>query len=188
MCVFCCGMAHLFQGDFSRLETAERKKMLPAFSILKEMNIRKGEMFIDFGCGIGYFSIPALDFVGPHGSVIAVDVSKEMLTVLARRAGVRKNLKLIQNDTVSGLSADIILLSMVLHEVDDPQAFIGFCRAVLKPCGRIFVIDWQRKETGFMGPPIEHRIAKEDVLGMASGMNYVDHLIHEWLYFLEFRK
>jgi len=41
------------------------------------MKIKQGDTLIDFGCGIGYFSIPALDFVGDQGTVIAIDGSDE---------------------------------------------------------------------------------------------------------------
>ena len=89
-------MSHRFKGDFSRLESKERKKLLPVKRILQEMSIQQGDTLIDFGCGIGYFSISALDFVGDEGEVIAIDISKEMLQELVKRAGHRKNLKIIQ--------------------------------------------------------------------------------------------
>ena len=180
-------MPHRFKGDFSCLENKERKRILPAQQILQEMKIQRGDTLIDFGCGIGYFSIPALDFVGDEGMVVAVDVSSKMLQELEKRAGHPKNLEIIQADSLIGLTANIILLSMVLHEVDNPKEFLRTCFNTLKPNGRIFVIDWQKKETGLMGPPIEERLSKEQVIHLTK-MKYHDHLVHEWLYFLEFAK
>ena len=177
-------MPHRFKGDFSRLESEERKKLLPVEYILKEMNIQKGDTFIDFGCGIGYFSIPALEFVGEEGTVIAVDVSSKMLSELTKRAGNRKNLKIVHADTVRGLRADIILLSMVLHEIENPKEFLGICVSSLQPHGRIMVLDWQIQQTAGMGPPMEDRLAKEEVLKFAQ-MKYHEHRLHEWVYFLE---
>jgi ubiquinone/menaquinone biosynthesis C-methylase UbiE len=104
-----------------------------------------------------------------------------------KRAGHRTNLKIVHADSVVGLTADIILLSMVLHEVDNPKEFLQTCFAALKPYGRVMVIDWQKKETGFMGPPVEERLAKEEVLQLTQ-MKYREHPIHEWVYFLEFTK
>jgi len=180
-------MPHRFTGDFSRLESEERKKILPVERILQEMNIQRGDTVIDFGCGIGYFSIPALDFVGEQGTVIAVDVSFDMLQELVKRAGHRKNLKIVHADSLIGLTADIILLSMVLHEVDTPKEFLQSCFAALKPSGRVMIIDWQKKETGLMGPPVEERLAKEEVIQLTP-VKYREHAIHEWVYFLEFLK
>lgn len=180
-------MPHRFKGDFSRLESKERKKIMPADYLIQKMKIKRGDILIDFGCGIGYFSIPALDFVGEKGKVIAIDVSKEMLQELAERVGNHKNFKIVQADTLVGLEANIILLSMVLHEITNPKKFLNSCFESLKPYGRIIVIDWQKKETGTMGPPFEDRLSKEDVINLAD-MNYREHLIHEWVYFLEFTK
>ena len=180
-------MPHRFKGDFSRLESEERKKILPVGRILQEMNIQRGETMIDFGCGIGYFSIPALDFVGDEGTVIAVDISTEMLQELVKRADHRKNLKIVHADSLIGLVADCILLSMVLHEVNNPKEFLQTCFAALNPYGRVIVIDWQKKETGIMGPPVKIRLAKDEVLQLIK-MNYHEHPIHEWMYFLEFTK
>lgn len=180
-------MPYRFQGDFSRLESAERKKILPVEHILQEMKIKRGDTLIDFGCGIGYFSIPALDFVGEQGVVIAIDASEEMIQELKIRSGHRKNLKIIYGDSLIGLKADIILLSMVIHEIDNPKEFLKTCFAALKPGGRVIVIDWQKKNTGIMGPPINERLAREKVLQLIE-MNYHEHKIHEWVYFLEFIK
>ena len=180
-------MSHRFTGDFSRLESEERKKILPVQRILQEIRIKQGDTLIDFGCGIGYFSIPALDFVGEYGTVIAIDVSDEMLKELMKRSGHRKNLKIIHGDSLLWLRADIILLSMVLHEVDKPKEFLQTCGAALTSNGRVIVIDWQKRETGTMGPPVEERLAKEEVLQFTT-MNHREHCIHEWVYFLEFMK
>jgi len=180
-------MPYRFKGDFSCLESEERKKILPARKILNEINIRQGDTLIDFGCGIGYFSIPALDFVGEKGTVIAIDVSIEMLKEVVKRSGNPKNLKIIHGESLNCLKADIIFLSMVLHEVDNPRDFLQTCFAALKPKGRVIVIDWQKKETGTMGPPMYQRLAKEEVLQLTD-MDNREHPIHEWLYFLEFIK
>ena len=178
-------MPHRFSGSFSRLESEERKKILPVQRILREMNIRCGDTLLDFGCGIGYFSIPALEYVGDEGTVIAVDVSEEMLQELHKRAGHRKNLKIVHADSLPRLTADIILLSMVLHEVDNPKEFLQTCFAALKPYGRVMVIDWQKTKTGPMGPPLEDRLAKEEVIQLTP-VKYREHSINESVYFLEF--
>jgi len=180
-------MLHRFKGDFSRLESEERKKILPVQPILQKMNIKRGDTLIDFGCGIGYFSIPALDFVGEEGTVIAIDVSNEMLQELVKRSGYRKNLKIVHGDSLIGYKADIILLTMVLHEINNPKDFLQTCFTALKSYGRIIVIDWQKKKTGTMGPPVDERLAQEEVLKLID-MNYREHPIHEWVYFLEFTK
>jgi ubiquinone/menaquinone biosynthesis C-methylase UbiE len=177
-------MAHVFHGSVKQLDDPERRSILPAQKLLQQMGIKTGDTVLDFGAGIGYFSIPALDFVGESGKVIAIDLSKRMLKELRRRAGERPNLIISQARDLGSYFADVILLVTVLHEVDDPKKFLETCFIQLNPGGRIFVIDWQKKETPH-GPPVRIRIAKDEVLSMTPHPHR-EHSIHEYFYFIEF--
>ncbi|MBS1266053.1 MAG: Arsenite methyltransferase [Candidatus Woesearchaeota archaeon] len=179
-------MAHRFNGHFSRLESDERKKTLPAKSVLKAIGIKKGSTIIDFGCGIGYFSIPALKFVGKSGKVIAIDISDDMINELKNRSNGLDNLKIVKSDKIKGFKGDIILLVNVLHEVDNPRKFLRACLKSLNPKGRVVIIDWQKKETE-KGPPLSHRISKKQVISLLEN-KYKEHDIESSLYFLEFKK
>jgi ubiquinone/menaquinone biosynthesis C-methylase UbiE len=177
-------MAHVFHGSLKRLDDPERRRILPARELLGQMGIKQGDTVLDFGAGIGYFSIPALDLVGESGKVIAIDLSKRMLKELKRRTGDRPNLIISQARDLNAFTTDVILLVTVLHEVDDPKEFLESCFTHLNPEGRIFIIDWQKKETPH-GPPIGHRIAKTELLSM-SKHPHQEHPIHEYFYFIEF--
>ncbi len=177
-------MAHVFHGSMKRLDDPERRRILPAKELLLQMEIKPGDTVLDFGAGIGYFSIPALELVGEGGKVIAIDLSKRMLQELRRRAGERPNLVLAQGRTLGAYTADVILLVNVLHEVDHPDKFLESCFSHLNPGGRVFVIDWQKEESPH-GPPRNVRLAKETVLAMTTHP-YREHPIHEYFYFLEF--
>jgi ubiquinone/menaquinone biosynthesis C-methylase UbiE len=177
-------MAHVFHGDYRQLDDEERHRILPARHLLQQMKIKEGETVLDFGAGIGYFSIPALDFVGESGKVIAIDLSSRMLKELRRRAGKRTNLIICHARDLGAFTADVILLITVLYEVENPQKFLGSCFTHLNPGGRIFVIDWQKKETP-RGPPVAERIAKAELLSMTRH-SHREHLVHEYFYFIEF--
>jgi ubiquinone/menaquinone biosynthesis C-methylase UbiE len=179
-------MAHIFDGDFSRLESEKRKKILPAKETLETIGIRKGDTIIDYGAGIGYFAIPALDYVGENGKVIAVDISRDMINELGKRSEGLKNLSIVEGDRIPDEKADIILLVNVLHELNSPGEFLKECFAHLLPNGRVIVIDWQKKEMD-MGPPADHRLSREEVITLAK-RKPTEHKIHSFLYFLEFRR
>ena len=132
----------------------------------------------------GNFSLPALDLVGPTGTVIAIDCSPQMLAELRRHAGQRPNLILSEARDLGSCTADIILLVTVLHELDDPAAFLDSCFTHLKPGGHLVVIDWQKKRT-LDGPPMHERIDKNDLLGMTNRPRR-EHPINKSFYFLEF--
>lgn len=178
-------MGHKFNGDFSKLESDERKAMLPVNNILNVLNVQEGATIIDFGCGIGYFSIPLTKLVGKSGKVIAIDESTEMIDELRKRAIGLSNIEIIKSDKIGHNKVDIILLVNILHEIDDPKNFLVECIASLNPNGRIIIIDWQKKETK-MGPPVLHRISKEEIIAILNN-KFIDHEINESLYFLELR-
>lgn len=57
--------------------------------------VRQGMTAMDFGCGMGFFSIAMAKMVGADGRVIAVDLQQQMLDVLqkrAKRAGVAERI------------------------------------------------------------------------------------------------
>lgn len=186
-------MAHVFEGDFSKLESEDRKKSMPPDEILKTIGVKHGDTFVDFGCGIGYFAIPALEFVGSSGRVIAIDISKRMIDELNRRIGTNKNMEIILGDNIQGFfegfSADIIFICNVLHEIDFPNKFMQRCYDLLRNNGKVVVIDWQKIDEP-KGPPKEHRISKEEVINIGKIIfsAYKENKINPSYYFLEFHK
>src|SRR5580693_8163757 len=60
---------------------------LPAYcAAVAEAGIRRGGVAVDVGCGTGRALPPLREAVGPDGSVIAVDVTPEMLGAARRRS------------------------------------------------------------------------------------------------------
>jgi len=53
---------------------------------LRKIGIRKGQTILDFGCGSGYYAIPAARIVGEDGRVCTLDMDRGALDELMRRA------------------------------------------------------------------------------------------------------
>ena len=86
-------MAHKFNvKEMHKLDSFERRKILPPEEILIKAGLKIKDIFLDIGCGIGYFSIPASRIIGIEGKVFALDTSSEMLEELKRRI-YKKNIK-----------------------------------------------------------------------------------------------
>jgi 2-polyprenyl-3-methyl-5-hydroxy-6-metoxy-1,4-benzoquinol methylase len=106
-----------------------------------------GRTAVDLGCGMGYFSIPLAQMVGPTGKVICIDVQQQMLDGLRRRAekaGVLSNITLHRCEpTRLGIPepADFVLAFWMLHEVPDQRAFLAEVQAYLKPTGRFLLVE-----------------------------------------------
>ena len=110
--------------------------------------VGEGQAVLDVGCGTGTLAIAAARRVGPHGSVIGVDPSPEMVaraTGKARRARVAATFRAgaAQALPVADGAIDVVLCTLVLHQLPGEglhAAFAEFHR-VLKPDGRLLVVD-----------------------------------------------
>jgi len=96
----------------------------------------------DLGCGTGQLS----DLVAPHvAGVIAVDSSEDMLQAARRRLKHRDNVD-VRRGTLEALPVDnghvdIAMLALVLHHVADPALALTEAARVVRPGGRIQIID-----------------------------------------------
>jgi ubiquinone/menaquinone biosynthesis C-methylase UbiE len=96
----------------------------------------------DLGCGTGQLS----ELVAPHvREVIAVDGSADMLQAARARLGAHGNVD-IRLGTLEALpidheQLDIAMMGLVLHHVPDPAVVVSEAGRVLKPGGRLLIID-----------------------------------------------
>ena len=150
-----------------KLDNPARRKLLPPDEILGRIGIRTGDKFVDIGCGIGYFSIPASEMVGDLGLVIAMDISQAMLDYLTEHGGEKKNILPVKSGEntlpVNDGEADIAFMCNVVHELDDREMFFKEVKRILRGSGKLAIVDFEKK-IGSFGPPLEHRVSKEEVV------------------------
>lgn len=53
---------------------------------LEDIGIKRGQIILDFGCGVGHYTIPAAKVVGKRGRVYALDKDGEVLNQLMQTA------------------------------------------------------------------------------------------------------
>lgn len=146
----------------AHLDSAERRSYLDAPRILRSFRVRRGLRVADIGAGTGFFAIPAAALVGPQGHVDAVDLAPEMLEDLRskldrdRIGNVTASRSTEDRLPLPDASVDLALLACVLHELDGPGTLLE-CRRILRPHGRLAVVDWKKVDMEF-GPPREHRL------------------------------
>ncbi len=160
-----------FQAQHAhRLEDPERLTWLPPAEILSTLQLHQGMNVADVGAGTGYFSLPIADGIGETGKVYAVDFQEGMLEHFRQklqRKGSPKNIRLIHGDaaatTLPGQSVDLVFLANVWHELDDHTAVLVEAMRILRPSGRIAILDWRPDVVQPPGPPLAHRIAPDAV-------------------------
>jgi len=109
--------------------------------------VHKGDMAIDIGPGMGYFTIPLAELVGPSGRITAIDIQQKMLSALMARAqkkGVSDRIKthLANPDSIGFYEkSDFILAFWMAHEVPDQRRFLSEIRNLMKPDGLFFLVE-----------------------------------------------
>lgn len=161
-------MAHKFDpANCARLESPERLTLLPVDATLALVEVRAGDRVLDIGCGPGVFTVPLGRAVGATGQVFAADVQPEMVEACERRvealglANVAVGRSEENSIPLPPASVDLVFACQLLHELEDPAAFLAELRRVLRPTGRLAAIEWEKLETG-VGPPVEHRLTPAD--------------------------
>jgi ubiquinone/menaquinone biosynthesis C-methylase UbiE len=109
--------------------------------------IKPGMIVMDFGCGMGMFSIALAQLVGSKGKVVAVDVQQKMLDVLQKRAQKANVLDRIHTHRCEldslGLHEpiDFVLAFYSAHEVPDMDRLLGEIHGCLRPQGEFMVVE-----------------------------------------------
>jgi SAM-dependent methyltransferase len=175
-------LQHRFQrlSDVSRLRTQVSES-----DLARLLALRGDEDILDLGSGTGFYTdrIAALT----SGLVYAVEISPEMNDHYRVR-GLPANVRLVLGDITAlpvgagsvpssgsgpgaGSGADVLEPASVeaactiatWHEIDGRLDLPGLAR-VLRPQGRLIVIDWRRDlESREGGPPLEIRVTADEV-------------------------
>ena len=115
--------------------------------ILKEINLRPGEVAVDIGAGDGFWTEKMAKAVGAGGSVHAAEVSKKMVAKLKKKYASTPQIKpyLCKTDS-TGLGAnscDVVFLSQAYHHLPKGKRvdYLKHLRTVVKPMGRVVIIE-----------------------------------------------
>lgn len=132
--------------------------------------LRPGETVLDVACGTGLVTFPAAKSVGSAGSVLGTDISEEMVEsarLEAARQGLtqtsfeRMGAEAIEVETGS---YDVVLCSLGLMYVPDPDVALAEVHRVLRSGGRTVQAVWgARKRCGWADifPIVDSRVQSD---------------------------
>ena len=152
-------------GQAAKLDTPGRITELRPTELLRDtMQVKRGMTGVDLGSGTGVFAI-ALAELSESGTVYAVDHSDIMQGHLQEKEPPANITPVTAEVFETGLPdgiADVVVGGFILHEIKAPVRLVNEAFRLLKPGGRLAIIDW-REDREDMGPPRSRRISRERV-------------------------
>jgi len=178
--------------NIGKLDNPKRRKVLPPEETLIRFGVEDKGIFLDVGCGTGYFTIPAAGMLKKHKAV-GIDIMPEILEVAKEKAKGINNIEFKKSEEyifpVADKSVNYVLISNVIHEVADRIRYLQEAERVKKETGYLLIIDWEKKEME-MGPPLHERISREEMKYLCSeaGFEFVEEIdIFNTYYGLKFK-
>ena len=115
------------------------RKLLELAGVKKDMRV------LDYGCGIGCYSLEAGKIAGISGNIIAADISNKMLVEVRKRAKLNSisNIKPVLVESILDIKKnndyDFILLIDVLHMISNKLEMINLLLTMLLPKGKLLI-------------------------------------------------
>lgn len=130
--------------------------------IIQDLNITEGTVVADLGAGSGFYALAAAKAVGAGGHVYAVDIQPELLARIKANAtqeklhnieAVHGNLEKLGGTRLKDSCCDFAIVSNVLFQIEDRAGFLDELKRILKPSGRVLLVDWMENAGGVGAHP-----------------------------------
>lgn len=144
------------------LESKERRSYLNPNQVLSLVNLKSSYVAADLGCGSGVFTIPLSKKVK---KVYAIDIEQKMLDALTQKilenkiSNIKPLLSEVDQIPIEENFIDFLLTVNTLHEFRNLNKTLREIHRILKPHGKVLVIDFKKKKQKGFGPPSKYRIS-----------------------------
>lgn len=160
-------MGNLKAEMFNRKASNPKSK---PYDVIEILSIKKGESILDIGSGGGFFSFLFSEKVGKNGMVYASDTNKEFLEYIEETKSLRgiSNIKTVYISggipEISGESIDLIFMRNVYHHLKNRVEYFSDLKKVLKPKGRVAIIDYVGNKGFSFHRMMGHSTSKETMV------------------------
>ncbi len=149
-------------------------------SNISQFELKEGDQVADLGAGSAFYTVAAARKVGEKGRVHALEVQKDLLTRVKHEAEkahlhnvdiIWANIEKLGGTKLRDRSMDAVIISNVLFQVEDKPIFALEVKRILKPTGRILLIDWS-DSFGGMGPKGDALIPKDKAVALFASHGF----------------
>ncbi len=141
--------------------------------IVEQLHLSPDMKVADFGSGSGHYSLALAEKLR-EGRVYAVDVQRDLLERLKTEASktfltstetvietVWGDIEKLGGTKLRDGSLDMVIVANLLFQVEDKKTPLLEAKRVLKPSGRLLLVDWS-ESFGGMGPAPEAVLTRSD--------------------------
>ena len=148
--------------------------------VVGQVGLREGMVVADFGSGSGHYTLAAAKAVGDTGRVYAIDIQQALLKNVKNLSSRehRRNIEVVWGDVekqggakIREHSVDVVFLTNILFQLDHKEGVLGEAKRVLKPQGRLLIVDWTSSFSN-MGPPPERVFQEGAARELAEGQGF----------------
>ena len=164
--------------------TEEAAQSADAFALphenVGEFGIEPGMRVADFGAGSGHYALAMAAATQNSGEVYVIDIQKDLLTRIKNQAHARgfNNIEVIWGDLervgaskIADEHLDLVLVSNLFFQLESKESAFREAMRVLKPRGRLVVIDWT-ESFGGLGPIQKHVFPEKTAIAMAEACGF----------------
>ncbi len=137
---------------------------------ISQFGLSEGDRVADLGAGAGHYTIEAGKKVGENGQVYAIEIQKKLVSKVeseAKEAGL-SNVEVIWSDleevggsTLKDEIMDAVIVSNVLFQITNKSTVLQEAKRILKPGGRLLLVDWSEAHGG-VGPTPDHVVSESE--------------------------
>jgi HEAT repeat protein/protein-L-isoaspartate O-methyltransferase len=141
---------HWLGADWLLRAVREREEATSV--MIHALELKPGQVVADLGCGNGYHSLMMARLVGESGKIYGVDIQKEMLTMLKKRAkdaniaNVVPVLGKFWDPNLPANSIDVALIVDAYHEFSHPARMLKGIYKALKPKGVVVFLEYRMED------------------------------------------
>lgn len=145
------------------------------------LELTRNLMVADLGAGTGFYTIAAAKKIkGGEGRVYSVEVQRDLLRhieELARKEGLNNidyiwgNVEKRGSTKIRDHMIDCVIASNILFQVEDQKGFVDEIQRILKPDGKVLLIDWS-ESFGGMGPAASQVVTASKAESLFSAVGF----------------
>jgi arsenite methyltransferase len=148
-----------------------------SLEIIKNIDIKEGDIIADLGSGGGYFSLKFSNEVGESGKVYSIDTNQKSLEYIESNANKQhiNNIKIVnahENELFLEEKVDIIFLRNVFHHLPQQDEYFKNIRQFLRKDGKVIIIEHKKKGFSFVSL-FGHNTPEEVIIDTMNNAGFI---------------